>query len=79
MTDVHQEEEQDVFVVPTSFAQQSMWLENELDPGQATYHVVAAVRLAVGEVATRDYLRRELVEVIELLNELKSGQDDSTR
>jgi uncharacterized membrane protein len=40
---------------------------------------LAAVRLAVGEVATRDYLRRELVEVIELLNELKSGQDDSTR
>ena len=40
---------------------------------------LAAVRLAVGEVATRDYLRRELEEVIELLNELKSGQDDSTR
>ena len=32
---------------------------------------LAAVRLAVGEVATRDYLRRELEEVIELLNELQ--------
>jgi uncharacterized membrane protein len=39
---------------------------------------LAAVRLAVGEVATRDYLRRELEEVIELLNELKSKRDDAT-
>src|SRR6478672_9322306 len=39
---------------------------------------LAAVRLAVGEVATRDYLRRELVEVIELLNELRTKQDDAT-
>ncbi|QKV74657.1 condensation domain-containing protein [Amycolatopsis sp. Hca4] len=61
MTDL-QEEEQDVFVVPTSFAQQSMWLENELDPGQATYHVVAAVRLA-GEL-DRDALERGLNTVV---------------
>jgi uncharacterized membrane protein len=39
---------------------------------------LAAVRLAVGEVATRDYLRRELEEVIELLNELRSKRDDAT-
>jgi uncharacterized membrane protein len=39
---------------------------------------LAAVRLAVGEVATRDYLRRELEEVIDLLNELKSKRDDAT-
>ncbi|MEV5718554.1 condensation domain-containing protein [Amycolatopsis mediterranei] len=62
MTDVHQEEEQDVFVVPTSFAQQSMWLENELDPGQATYHVVAAVRLA--GALDRDALERGLNTVV---------------
>lgn len=66
MTDLHQEEEQlageDVFVVPTSFAQQSMWLENELDPGQATYHVVAAVRL-VGDL-DRNALERGLNTVV---------------
>ena len=39
---------------------------------------LAAVRLAVGEVATRDYLRRELEEVLELLNELRTKQDDAT-
>lgn len=33
---------------------------------------LAAVRLAVGEVATRDYLRRELEDVLELLKEIKS-------
>jgi uncharacterized membrane protein len=38
---------------------------------------LAAVRLAVGEVATRDYLRRELEEVIELLHELRAEQDDA--
>ncbi len=66
MTDLHQEEEQlageDVFVVPTSFAQQSMWLENELDPGQATYHVVAAVRL-IGDL-DRGALERGLNTVV---------------
>jgi uncharacterized membrane protein len=39
---------------------------------------LAAVRLAVGEVATRDYLRRELEEVIDLLNDLRSKQGDVT-
>jgi uncharacterized membrane protein len=46
---------------------------------------LAALRLAVGEVATRDYLRRELEEVRELLETLqpiepksgKSGKKDS--
>jgi uncharacterized membrane protein len=33
---------------------------------------LAALRIAVGEVVTRDYLRRELEEVRELLDELKS-------
>ncbi|MET8419251.1 condensation domain-containing protein [Streptomyces sp. NPDC005134] len=32
-------------VVDTSFAQQSLWLQNEIDPGQAAYNVTAAVRL----------------------------------
>ena len=32
---------------------------------------LAALRLAVGEVATRDYLRRELDELRDLLNELR--------
>jgi uncharacterized membrane protein len=46
---------------------------------------LAALRLAIGEVATRDYLRRELEEVRELLDTLqpaerkpgKSGKKDS--
>ena len=37
---------------------------------------LAALRLAVGEVATRDYLRRELEELHELLTELKPAQSD---
>jgi uncharacterized membrane protein len=40
---------------------------------------LAALRVAVGEVATRDYLRRELEDVLDLLNELKSGQGDIKR
>ena len=32
---------------------------------------LAALRLAVGEVATRDYLRRELEELRDLINELR--------
>lgn len=35
---------------------------------------LAALRVAVGEVATRDYLRRELEEVLDLLHELKSSK-----
>ena len=35
---------------------------------------LAALRIAVGEVATRDYLRRELEEVLDLLNDLKSSK-----
>ena len=35
---------------------------------------LAALRLAVGEVVTRDYLRRELEELHDLLNELHAGQ-----
>jgi uncharacterized membrane protein len=36
---------------------------------------LAALRLAVGEVATRDYLRRELEELRDLLNELPPSAD----
>ena len=35
---------------------------------------LAALRLAVGEVATRDYLRRELEELRDLLTELQPPQ-----
>ena len=35
---------------------------------------LAALRLAVGEVATRDYLRRELEEMRELLEALQPGR-----
>jgi uncharacterized membrane protein len=36
---------------------------------------LAALRLAVGEVVTRDYLRRELDELRELMSELRSDTD----
>jgi amino acid adenylation domain-containing protein len=35
----------DTIVVETSYAQQSLWLLDQIDPGQATYNVIAAVRL----------------------------------
>jgi uncharacterized membrane protein len=38
---------------------------------------LAALRLAVGEVVTRDYLRRELDELRDLLAELRSDTDTS--
>lgn len=38
---------------------------------------LAALRLAVGEVATRDYLRRELDEIRELLESLQSSTKPS--
>ncbi len=38
---------------------------------------LAALRLAVGEVATRDYLRRELDEVRELIEKRQSGKPAS--
>jgi uncharacterized membrane protein len=40
---------------------------------------LAALRLAVGEVATRDYLRRELEELREKLTELRQPQTPSGR
>jgi uncharacterized membrane protein len=40
---------------------------------------LAALRLAVGEVVTRDYLRRELEELRELINEMRAPQDGATK
>ena len=40
---------------------------------------LAALRLAVGEVATRDYLRRELEEIHELLNRAAAAQRASDK
>lgn len=40
---------------------------------------LAALRLAVGEVATRDYLRRELDEVRELIDRRQSGSQSSAK
>ena len=37
---------------------------------------LAALRLAVGEVATRDYLRRELEELRELLERAAAANED---
>ena len=40
---------------------------------------LASLRLAVGEVVTRDYLRRELEELRDLLNELKANQSKESQ
>jgi uncharacterized membrane protein len=40
---------------------------------------LASLRLAVGEVATRDYLRRELEEIRELLESLQSDTEAKTK
>ena len=40
---------------------------------------LAALRLAVGEVATRDYMRRELEELREMLAELKPPKDAASK
>ena len=39
---------------------------------------LAALRLAIGEVTTRDYLRRELEELRDLLNDLQPAPSDSS-
>jgi amino acid adenylation domain-containing protein len=51
---------EDVFVFPTSFAQQRLWLLDQLQPGDPTYNIAAAVRLR-GQLdieALRESLRR---------------------
>lgn len=40
---------------------------------------LAALRLAVGEVATRDYLRRELEDIRDLINQLQPPVDAATK
>jgi uncharacterized membrane protein len=40
---------------------------------------LAALRLAVGEVATRDYLRRELEELRDMLAEMQPPKDTASR
>lgn len=38
---------------------------------------IAALRIAMGEVATRDYLRSELKALLEEFNELIKGEEES--
>ena len=60
-------------------------LEEDRRRAQQTKAELAALRLAVGEVATRDYLRRELDEIRERLEALQPvvstprRKDDSER
>ena len=52
----------DVFVMPTSFAQQRLWLLEQLTGGEAVYHMPAAIRLT-GQL---DYqaLKRSVNEIV---------------
>lgn len=60
-------------VVDPSFAQQSLWLQNEIDPGQAAYNVTAAVRLR-GPLDVR-VLERALNTVVERHEALRTVFD----
>nr|QEO74483.1 condensation domain-containing protein [uncultured bacterium] len=54
--------EEDVYVVPTSFAQQRLWFLNQLEPGSTAYNVPAAVRFS--GTLDRGALERCLREII---------------
>jgi len=57
------EDVEDVFVVETSFAQQSMWLQHQMDPTKPTCNITAAARVR-GPLGT-EALRRALAAVID--------------
>ncbi|MFF9127527.1 condensation domain-containing protein [Streptomyces sp. NPDC014889] len=63
----------EVLVFPASFAQRSMWLENEINPGRPTYHVLAALRLR-GRLDS-DALRRALNSVVDRHEALRTVFD----
>ena len=52
----------EVFLVPTSFAQQRLWFLDRLEPGSAVFNIPAALRLSGG--LDTDVLRRSLAEVV---------------
>jgi amino acid adenylation domain-containing protein/non-ribosomal peptide synthase protein (TIGR01720 family) len=53
---------EEVFVIPTSYAQQRLWLLEQLEPGTSAFNMSAAVRMAGAlDVAA---LGRSLVEVV---------------
>ncbi|WP_327701922.1 amino acid adenylation domain-containing protein [Streptomyces decoyicus] len=60
----------DSFMADTSFSQQSMWLLDQTDPGQPTYHVLAAVR--IGGELNHSALRQALGSVIERHESLRT-------
>ena len=58
----------EIFILPVSFAQQRLWLLEQLEPGTHTYNMPAAVRLT-GEldVATLERSFNEIVRRHEVL------------
>jgi amino acid adenylation domain-containing protein len=54
---------EDVFVLPASFAQQRLWLLDQLQPGDPTYSIASAVRLK-GQLDT-DALKDSLNKVVQ--------------
>jgi amino acid adenylation domain-containing protein/non-ribosomal peptide synthase protein (TIGR01720 family) len=67
---------EDVFVIPTSFAQQRLWVLDQLDPGAAAFNMSAAVRLTGAlEVSALGRSLNEVVRRHESLRTTFAGVD----
>ncbi|WP_410586711.1 non-ribosomal peptide synthetase [Amycolatopsis sp. lyj-23] len=77
MTGIDPGLEQDVFVLPASYAQQRLWFLDQLEPGSAAYTIPMAVRLD-GELSAAA-LRRALRTVVERHETLRTTLADVDR
>src|SRR5688572_16317611 len=62
---------EDVFVIPSSFAQQRLWVLDQMDPGACAFNMSAAVRLT-GELDI-EALERSLNEIVRRHESLRTA------